>query len=207
VSGVEAAQVFVISRVADTTDVVFGAAGLLAGAWLALGLQPVPQAADHRAADRRWPAVVAAAVWLAGVAASEWTPFDFSSDPGLVARHWAALFTLPFVNYFHASEWNAFINLVQKMLLVVPLGLLVAMGLGVDDTRSAARSASAVLLTGMLLGVIELGQVFLPTRYPDATDVILGTLGGGAAILLMAWLRPHPSRYETGTARSRYGTV
>jgi glycopeptide antibiotics resistance protein len=207
VAGVEAAQVLVVSRVADTTDIVFGAIGLLSGAWLAASLAPAASTRDGADSDRRWPAVVAAVVWLLGVAIAEWTPFDFSLDPDLVARHWAALTTVPFLNYFAASEWNAFVNLVQKMMLVIPLGILIGVGLRVDQAPSSARAVAAVLQTGLLLAVIEVGQVYLPSRAPDMTDVILGTLGAGLALLVMAWFPSSASQFHGGTSRSWYEAV
>jgi len=37
---------------------------------------------------------------------------------------------------------------------------------------------TGILLAGAtIFGVVELGQVFLPSRYPDGTDVLLGTFG------------------------------
>jgi VanZ family protein len=45
--------------------------------------------------------------------------------------------------------------------------------------------------------VIELGQVFLPSRLPDITDVILGTAG----ILVGLWLAGRMARTRAPQSR------
>jgi len=185
VGAVEAAQILVASRVADTTDVLFGAIGILVGAWLASALTTEGSAPERPRVDRRWPVMLAGLVWTLGVAMSEWRPFDFSSDPDLVARHWAAFGAMPFVSYWASSEWNALVNLVQKLPPIVALGFLIGLGLRLDQIRSSARIAGAILVTTFVLTAVEIGQVYLPGRVPDVTDVIVGTICASLAIGLM----------------------
>ena len=190
VAAVEAVQILIVSRTADSTDVLIGGIGLLAGAAVAARMAP-----DASPCNK--PALVAAAVWVGGLASSGWSPFNFSFDPEMTSRHWASLFTIPFFGYFATSEWNAFVNLAQKMVLVVPLGFLVGVGFRTDQARSVTPIAAAVVVMGLLLFVVEVGQVYLPGRAPDITDVIIGTLAGTAGIAVVAScpsaFRPKPA--------------
>ena len=40
---------------------------------------------------------------------------------------------------------------------------------------------------------VELGQLFIPSRVPDLTDVLLGTLASLAGLWLGMWIRDRPS--------------
>jgi len=100
---------------------------------------------------------------------------------------------MPFVSYWASSEWNALINLVQKLPPIVALGFLIGMGFRLDQIRSSARIAGAILVTALVLTAIEIGQVYLPGRVPDVTDVIVGTICASLAIGLMTSRRSSPS--------------
>jgi glycopeptide antibiotics resistance protein len=205
-AGVEAGQVLVVSRVADITDIVLGALGLLAGAALAASLAPDRPAYGSAGRMSRMSALLATCLWIAGVAATEWAPYTFTTNPSVVEPHWASLFATPFLNYFRTSEWNAFLNLIQRMTLIAPFGFLVSLSLGVEEAPSTTRTTLAVLVTSTVLFLVELGQVFVPGRSPDITDVILGTIGGCAGIGLLAWA---PSAFTTTApaGRERYELV
>jgi VanZ family protein len=41
----------------------------------------------------------------------------------------------------------------------------------------------------VIFGAIEAGQLFLPQRFPDPTDVIVGVAGAAAGLGLGRWLR------------------
>ena len=71
-------------------------------------------------------------------------------------------------------------------MLVVLLGFLLGVGFRTDQARSGTRSVAAVVVMGLLLLAVEVGQVYLPGRAPDITDVIVGTLAGTAGIALLA---------------------
>ena len=72
------------------------------------------------------------------------------------------------------------------MVLVVPLGFLLGVGFRTGQARSGSRIMAAAVVLGLLLLAVEAGQVYLPGRAPDITDVIVGTLAGSAGIAILA---------------------
>jgi VanZ family protein len=70
--------------------------------------------------------------------------------------------------------------------LGIPLGLCLAVATA-DAWRDAPygetlRWTLALLMGVLVFGVIEAGQLFLPQRVPDVTDVLWGTLGTAAGL-------------------------
>ena len=76
---------------------------------------------------------------------------------------------------------------------VVP-GVLLARGF------HRARGARGIMVPTAMIGcagsvVIEVGQVFIPGRVPDATDVVLNSLGVGVSIALVGlWEARHAAQ-------------
>jgi VanZ family protein len=154
----ELAQLFVRSRTADATTVAWAVAGGAAGAVL------VASRADR--APRDWiPTAIAA--WLAATVASGLEPWRFS------LAHRGSIGWVPFEIYFERTDAYALADAMMQIVRYAPLGLLLAArapgsGLG----RAGAAGA-------IVAGLVEVGQVFLPDRVADVTDVVLG--GAGAA--------------------------
>ncbi|MFN9746494.1 MAG: VanZ family protein [Betaproteobacteria bacterium] len=169
--GVEVMQLFVLSRVSDVTDVFVGTAGVLAGAGLARLLQgwgdwPAPR---QRAVLRG-----ALAAWALGTVAVLWLPFDFDPQRATVQDAWAAVSRLPFTTYVQRTEYGALGEILRKLAVFLPGGLLLAL-----LARGQGPAAWPRLLAlGAAALVLEAGQVLLPSKVADLTDAALGLLGG-----------------------------
>jgi glycopeptide antibiotics resistance protein len=171
VAAVEFAQLFVLSRVTDLTDVFTGSFGVVAGAALARSLRRW----------RRWPeqrqrALLhgALALWAVGAVAVLWVPFNFELARGSAAAWWDAVSRLPFSTYMQRTEYGALAEILRKLLVFLPGGLLLALA-----ARGPAPAAAPRLLAmGALAGLLEAGQVLLPAKVADLTDAALGLLGG-----------------------------
>ncbi len=176
-AGVEFLKLFVVSRYSDATNVLVGSLAVLAGwslarVWRARGL-----------AGPAAPARLALlAAWAGVLTLLEWYPFDFVRDPG---RWWQRLGTVspvPFADLYAGHVFNAFDQVLQKTLLFLPVGALLA---------RPGRSAVLAVLAGLALSTaLEVGQLGLPTRFPSVTDVVIGT--GGAwlgCVLARRYLR------------------
>jgi VanZ family protein len=200
---IELGQVFVYSRFSDATDVLLGAAGTGLGAWLARCR--VPRAGADRAAGGGpgtlgpvWAWMALAGLYGAALIADFWAPFDFSGDGLLIrARLREACTRVPFAALYAGDYLAALMTVVHKMTWFAPLGALLTMaairtapGPGGRRWRVAAGIAAAVAGAA----VLELGQVLLPGRVADPTDVLL--CGGGAVVgaLAAARLVAPPSR-------------
>jgi len=169
--GVEVMQLFVLSRVSDVTDVFVGTAGVLAGAGLARLLQgwgdwPAPR---QRAVLRG-----ALAAWALGTVAVLWLPFDFDPQRATAQDAWAAVSRLPFTTYVQRTEYGALGEILRKLAVFLPGGLLLAL-----LARGQGPAAWPRLLAlGAAALVLEAGQVLLPSKVADLTDAALGLLGG-----------------------------
>lgn len=186
---VELAQVFVLSRFAETTDVIVAGVGVAAGVALVSAVSN-RAAGDRRASEgapaRRF-ALAGVWVWIGVLAAYHWMPFDFSLEPSQVKNGLRQLLSAPLSGYYYGTEFNAVTQLARKTLLALPLGALLALASpAAADARRRTLQTTLLLSLGVaVLGVIELGQVFLPSRYPDIADVLIGGLGVAAGFWLV----------------------
>ena len=195
---VECAQLLVRSRVSDSTDVLCAAAGGLAGAWIGGWLRtraPGGPAAAAPEQGARWTllALVGFFAWAAVLFGGFWYPYQFSSDPATIRSRVGMLDAVPFQSYWLADEYHAFTELLRKLILFAPLGGLLALAWARVRGPLARRACAvgSVVAVGVVAGLIEVGQVFLPGKTPDSTDALIGTIGGalGYAVTLAVWRR------------------
>jgi glycopeptide antibiotics resistance protein len=194
---IEAAQVLVMSRTADSTDVLMGAAGVAVGA--ALAGRRLTTSAPAAAAESLVPALAMSAA-AALYVIYNWSPFDFEIGRTLARQRIHMLVGVPFSNYYQNPELQAVTDFVTKLLLAMPVGVALRMLAG---SRAALEFPKiwwclALTLAGAFFGTVEVGQVFLASRYPDNTDVFIAMLGCLAGAWLTAQLVP---RREPSTSR------
>jgi len=175
VAAVELCQLFVLSRVSDVTDLFVGTAGVLGGAALARALQGWAAWPDVR---RRRLLHTALAAWLGFVLMVLWLPFDFETARGSAAHWWAAVSRPPLATYFERSEYGALGEILRKLAVFGPGGLLLAL-LARGERPALWPRALALAALALLL---EAGQVLLPSKLADLSDAALGLLGG-----LLGW--------------------
>ena len=177
VVGMELCQLFVFSRTASVDDVIGGLVGAAIGSHIAARMTGSSEARSATGV-RVWP-LAALAVWLLVILFRHWSPFNFVVTGEMFRERTPALFDVPFRSYYWANPFNALGEALTKILLGVPVGLLLTLFL----PRPRSMTGRVIAFTGILLaGVaifagVEVGQVFLPSRYPDGTDVLLGTIG------------------------------
>lgn len=167
----EVAQLFVLSRVTDSTDVLLGGLGVGLGAaalpWLRrLRLaDPAQQARVMKLAFWAWALTATLALWL---------PFDFSFDGFSVDRVVDVITRVPFRTYLFRGEFAALSEILRKLLVFLPGGLL----LGAWTIHQRALRPWRWLLPAFAMAlVLEAGQLLLPGKVPDLTDAALGCLG------------------------------
>lgn len=175
---VEGLQLFVYSRWTDVTDILLAGVGSLIGAGLARQLPTTTP--GNQASTSKWYGVWA--LWALTVLALFWFPFNFQLNPNSTA-----MLTVPFANYQVQDEYNAANELLRKLGLFLPGGLLWGMArAGRRPGERPSRSGLLVLLGVALL--VEGGQIYLPGKVADLTDVLLELLGGGLGLVLAATL-------------------
>jgi len=179
-------QVAIRGREVDLTSVALALAGS------ALGAAPVARSADADA--RRWinPALL---VWGLAVVIAAWNPPRFTWP---VPPLWRLERVVPFWSYYGSRSLADLTDLVGEVLVFVPLGALLA-------ARSWRQSFPGAVLIGLALGAaLEIGQVFLPGRTADVTDVLSAAAGAGLGLALWRW-GEWARTSSMGVARYRVG--
>ncbi len=198
---VEGLQLFVFTRVCDTTDIITGTAAVALG-WYAGGIfcdywGKFLQKPNMRLTPDWHPMVWTALTltWLATILYFHWTPFDFTTDParftadsedltqyGLRRFSW-----LPLVDYYWGNKYNALDQFIKKTLSFMPLGFLIALGRRKLYQSGTTWLVISVALTAALL--VETGRYFLPARGPSSTDLLISCFGAWLGFMLTQHIR------------------
>lgn len=187
----EFVQVFVYSRVTDVTDILTAALGCSIGIAFASRIGATPDARKNFGRGDTEPGRGIPPTWLwaslyaLGILAALWYPFDFRFDASVSAQY-ARFWALPFQNLYFQSEFRAISNVALKAGLFAPLGVLLAIGVERCQgyLRTVAMWGAAIFVVSVAF-VAEIGQIFLPAKYPDITDVALASSGAFLAALLV----------------------
>jgi VanZ family protein len=191
VGAIELAQVFVNSRVADITDVITGSVGAALGVFVAgyasqrqiamTGTQPAA-----RPNSLVWPARVASILWVLVLASYHWSPYNFTTASDQITIGMHQLMSIPFSSYYAGSELHALTEMLRKFLLALPSGVFLQLSGRMNGDRGQRRRRGwlAAAIGAAVLTAIEFGQVFLPSRVADMTDVIVAEAG----LLVGVWL-------------------
>jgi VanZ family protein len=159
----EAAQIPIHSRHASLTDVILEAGAVVVGWMSAMAVRGGAGPGANLVFMTGWSALLTAAGWY---------PFDF--DPQAVDRV-PATNLIPFMA-IETSQYLMLLNEVMEVVvLFMPLGAAV-IGLGGPGGRPWV---GCLVAAGVAAG-IEAGQLWLPTRTPSTTDVVLAAIGGWA---------------------------
>ena len=186
----EAAQAFSYSRTADSTDLLMNAAGVALGVALAARWSDrVTSTPPPNSRVNVWP-LVALAIWGVALAIRHWSPFDFATDTSMIRSRIPAMFAVPFHSYYRGFAPYVLVDVTTKLLMAVPVGALLQLMFR-PRTRlwRWVMGAGIVALSGLMFLALELGQLMLPSRVPDQTDVYIGTLGAAIGVGL-AWVIP-----------------
>jgi len=221
-AAVEAAQVLILSCRADSFEFIVNASGALAGVLLTAML--VRQADSVRPTSAE---LNRGHIWILGLTASlvfyavyNLSPFNFSMAPELIRDRIGDLVGTPFYGYYINPQFKALGDALTKISLGVAIGLFLQLWLGAQPMPyTRAASIAGVFLATVFLTAVEAGQVILPTRYPDDTDIILAVMG----VVLGMWvvrafgglthargevqpqLRAHRRRHSSRHSRRRVG--
>lgn len=179
---VECVQLLVLSRMSDVTDVLLAAVGALLGAWAVPYLQRVA-ASGHEALRPIWKAGLLA--WFIMAVLIYSFPFDVQwPQRGWLA--WTDAFThVPLITYFQRHEFGALNEILRKLLVFLPGGLLTRLWL---TSASKIPSRMALVWLALLALLLEAGQVLLPGRVAELTDALLAMLGAVLGWRLGGWL-------------------
>jgi len=89
------------------------------------------------------------------------------------------------------SDIHSLFQAIRMVAGFAPLGALAAMSVVRLSASRVARQIGFVVAAAAMAGwalVLELGQVFLPSRFADLTDALVCVAGGWIALLVTARL-------------------
>jgi len=177
----ELMQVFTYSQSAETTHIITGTLGALAGGAAAMVFGPAARypALGSPFWQRRAVLVKLAATvaWTAGTLWEKLRPFDFAPPPGGLRAAAREVLASPFATDYGQSLVHVALSLAREFALAFVLAMLLR-GLLRPATRRA-RAACTVLAVALAAG-LELAQLGLPTRTASLGTVVIVSL---AAVL------------------------
>jgi glycopeptide antibiotics resistance protein len=182
----EGAQLFSFTRTADATDLLMNATGVGLGVVLAARWADWSPAAFHAGPRfRLWP-IAAVLVWCVMLVVRHWSPFDFVTDTSYIKGRIPEMMRVPFYSYYWGFAPDVLVDATTKLLMAVPIGALLQL---IWQPQSRVwrwvMAAGIMVISGALFLGLELGQLMLPSRVPDQTDVYIGTLGAGIGVALV----------------------
>jgi glycopeptide antibiotics resistance protein len=183
---IEFVQLLVLSRYTDTTDVVLGGVGCTAGAWL-VSRGDAPLASHPRPCHaRRWLSIgLVMAGYSIFLLIGFWMPFDVSLDRDVVRGRLESFWAIPFAALYWSSPFTALTQMLLRLLLFAPLGALWALAASrarLDAVRRLLQVVGLAYAVGLALA-IEVGQILMPSRVADPTEVLLCALGALAGLI------------------------
>jgi glycopeptide antibiotics resistance protein len=202
--GIELAQLLVLSRFSDTTDILSAFIGI-SFALKYLGNRDLEENAQSNTAPGQDDAgafslfgqEMAVILWAGGLFLLAIYPVELVQGKAALMDNIQRFFSVPFETYWRGGPLQAVTQLFRKVLLVVPLGLLLASVADKHKLTHSYRLVLAFLAVGFLLG-LELLQIFIVSKVAVASDVALNLLGFylGRKVYLM-----HSSKKEENTEK------
>jgi len=191
----ELGQLFVRSRTADVVDFAANTFGVIIGAVLVSAL--TTRSVSGERSVRTAQAWVTAALAMSAVfyILYNLSPFNFTFSRAQVASRAGMMLRIPFAAYYSNPEFKALADASIKIAISLPFGVLFQLGWHPNQRRfPRLLEWGWLLLTGLFFTVIEVGQVFLPSRFPDNTDVLLAVFA--------VWIGMHLTRpFDRAPAR------
>jgi VanZ family protein len=175
---VEFCQIFAVSRNVDVNDIGAGGLGALAGWFVAVGF--AHPSVSARRSLLAWTAALM--VWLGCLVFLNWQPFQFTLSIKQALTRLAGVSLVPFSDYLEGDYLNFLDQVIHKAIYFLPGGFLVSR-VSVGDGRHVG-SVAAFFFFIFISASLELGQAFLPERYPSVSDVMVETAAGWLAFRL-----------------------
>jgi len=188
--GLEILQALIVSRYSDATDIVLSGLGAGLGAWLITRFTPSGANALTRTSTDSLTRLLAPGIVLlaysAILAIGFWFPFEISRDR-LILRHRLELFfQVPFNALYQGSEFNAIKQVLVRLLLFAPVGVLwahLAHLAASSGIRRVVLFAGVIYSAGLAAG-IELAQIFMPEKIADSTEILFCVVGALAGLAI-----------------------
>ncbi len=171
----EITQFFIKSRTSDINDVISGYLGAMSGIFIFWGVKKNAWFNGERVIRLKhfYPVLL---LYLIFVFYSGFRPFNFTTNHQVLRLDLRIRNLVPFYAYYKVTSlWNIY-DLLESFFMLMPLGFIWALIKNKDEFLKKAE-VQAVFIGLTVSLIIEIAQVFLPTRTGEITDVIMMTFG------------------------------
>ncbi len=171
----EITQFFIKSRFSDINDVISGYGGLIIGGLL-FALVKKDEWFTHNTRIEIKHFYVPLLLYLFYVFYKSYNPFNFTLDAQALELNFRIRYLVPFYAYYKVTSlWNIY-DLLESLFMLMPAGFL--LGYFLSEKYSFNKIEKVAIISGIVWGsVLEAGQLFLPSRTGEITDVIVMTIG------------------------------
>lgn len=179
---IESLQLFVYTRVTDTTDIITAMAGGYLGLLVArINYKKQDSDTQHRTGKSILFGIIGLVVTCIVLAVVFWYPFDFHLERNFLRERVLLFKRVPFHAYYYGTEYRAVTEVLHKIAFFMPLGFIAAYLIQrLRDLRFIRLLDIFVMLAMSCLALgIEIGQVALPGKSPSTTDWLLESIGAG----------------------------
>jgi len=207
-------QLFVNSRVTDTTDILLAMVGGVLGLWV--GRRLFSERADIESGilfslwhKRLVVGSVGYLLWYLLLIIVFWYPFDFNLSRDYLDGRLESLFKVPFHTYFYSTEFRALTEIFHKVVFFMPLGWILAFIARSIGSYRLLWVVSLFILSASAL-TIEAVQLLLPGKVVSWTDLFLEVAGGqlgfilGRAYFLSNGTQRVPQKRQTNVIRTEF---
>ncbi|WP_278383748.1 VanZ family protein [Alteromonas mediterranea] len=181
----EVAQLSVLSRYSDSTDIVTALLGIL----IALKLFSAhEQKANVFTTNRILTHVVIILLYYLTLLFFYTYPIELTTKSALSVK-WDDFFTVPFLVYWQDAPFNAVTQLLRKILLFIPFGILTQSLIGEIDKKQhkasispiapKAKSLKLFIISTVILMIFSLELMQLPIvgKVSSSSDLVLNIIG------------------------------
>jgi len=187
ISAVEFGQLFVYSRSSDVTDIILGIGGIWAGRKL-MGLLRADSVKHHQSPKvKNWLLWLVVFVYAGFLVSVFCYPFDVTTNMAIIRERYLNFFKTPFTVLYYGTEYNAVSEVLKKGLFFMPLGIISGLIYLKTGFSGLGRQALRFFFLGgcvFLAAVIEIAQIFIPSKIADFTDILLCTAGAWGGFFL-----------------------
>ena len=182
---IEFIQLFIRSRVFDINDIFAGYLGVLFGVGvLYMSYHNNPRILEKPETGIK--TIIPVGLYFLYLIYAGFNPFNFTLDASVISRDFQPQNLIPFFSYFKKTTiWNIY-DMGETALAFVPVAFILHY-IWSPQSSSGKQTLQAITISALLGLTIEAGQLFLPNRIGEITDVILYALGGYAGILICRW--------------------
>ncbi len=179
----EFGQLFIVSRITDINDIIAGYLGVFLGFTAYHVFKPLRRKLYKK--EEMNLLIIPLFFYGVFILFAGFRPFDWTLNPQVLQMDLNPENLIPFYAYFRkTSLWNIY-DLANSTLYFLPIALYWTLTLRRKGTPFYAIYFRTILSGLLVGGMIEISQLFSPTRIAEITDVLAYGMGGALGTFLV----------------------